>query len=821
MTYETNANSQLISEKIKGAFFPFKVKDILDIILEEYDDGHRLELEFQGTSDEFVELENLVAQFDYPIDLSQSPLFLANARDILPQVVAIFERTRTLLPEELMTDPSVKQFLEASNDRVPLLVLGNYSAGKSTLINALLGQELLPNSDSPATAKLVEISRVPLGQPARLRLGYDGQEFQLEVTETDGMAPASSDLLEALPILEPLVTDCQKQSAVKMFQQVLEVINHLPAEQGALIADLVQIELPLDQEQQVPNLVIFDTPGSNSSSNTTHFEVLQEALTGMSNGLLLFVTDYTSLDTVDNHKLYEELQGIEALDTRFTLLVVNKADQADLSDFDEQAVLQQALPKQLYSEGIYFVSSIMGLGHKLCGQFEDKNYERIFRKSLEEFTRPDSPYYQKLYTYNILPPQLKERRCQEAKELHQDRLYANSGFLSLEQELVTFANTYSPYNKCQQARRYLDELIQKTSQQISNLKLELESDLVLLTNQLEGQKRDLITRTSERYANDWLASSQAYKEHLANHLKTLPKGLDLLDLEERCETYYQEVKGELGLEEQDKQRLDRQHLFMSQVKGLGSQVKLAIQKRDIGVLSDQVEQLQDNVKGTIEERKAYESLKNQAFSQVSALLKQFAQTDYDRQLGHSTQVLFDQSVAFWADHCRALKQTLAQQIGLADELPLDRREALRQLIFDHEAIVWHKKAEDLFEKARLEQGIHFGEKVLFGNSNKIDLPKMVRHYDRDLTAARREVEDRLRQNHQAIADVWSRELMDLIERDIVAFNPNLRKTHESILSQTARIKTYQEQLEQLTACSQEMAALLSFKTTDEEKEDGH
>ena len=38
----------------------------------------------------------------------------------------------------------------------------------------------------------------------------------------------------------------------------------------------------------------------------------------MSNGLSLFVSDYTSLDTVDNENLYEELRSIKEIDDRFT-----------------------------------------------------------------------------------------------------------------------------------------------------------------------------------------------------------------------------------------------------------------------------------------------------------------------------------------------------------------------------------------------------------------------------------------------------------------------------------------------------------------------
>ena len=51
----------------------------------------------------------------------------------------------------------------------------------------------------------------------------------------------------------------------------------------------------------------------------------------------------------------------------------------------------------------------MGLGSKNNGQFINDNYDRIFKKSLNEFNNSQSEYYQELYQYNIVPKQLVSR----------------------------------------------------------------------------------------------------------------------------------------------------------------------------------------------------------------------------------------------------------------------------------------------------------------------------------------------------------------------------------------------------------------------------
>jgi hypothetical protein len=100
----------------------------------------------------------------------------------------------------------------------------------------------------------------------------------------------------------------------------------------------------------------------------------------------------------------------------------------------------------------------MGLGAKNGGVFHDSDCERVYQKSLSEFTDLANPYYQKLYSYNILPSQQKFVQDVQAKE-EKHLLYANSGLYSLEMEIEVFSTKYAAYNKCLQADQYLKYII--------------------------------------------------------------------------------------------------------------------------------------------------------------------------------------------------------------------------------------------------------------------------------------------------------------------------------------------------------------------------
>ena len=89
--------------------------------------------------------------------------------------------------------------------------------------------------------------------------------------------------------------------------------------------------------------------------------VLKEAMANMTNGLPIFLSTPDALDSTDNENLYHIIRDMEELDSRFTMIVVNKADgpglqRRDSTDSEENRILSQAVPRNLYSGGLFYVS---------------------------------------------------------------------------------------------------------------------------------------------------------------------------------------------------------------------------------------------------------------------------------------------------------------------------------------------------------------------------------------------------------------------------------------------------------------------------------
>lgn len=185
-SYEiSDENSKLRKRKYQTGFLPFVAKEILEILLEEY--GNNIELEFEGTSEEFQELESLCLSDEYAskMQLSKGKLQLENAREVLPKIVKVYEKVLPLVESSVDDKKKVKiqleSFADASNEVIPVCVIGNYSSGKSSFINALIGLEILPSNALPTTAKVCKIIQSNTGK-AKITFDIDGQLVTIELS---------------------------------------------------------------------------------------------------------------------------------------------------------------------------------------------------------------------------------------------------------------------------------------------------------------------------------------------------------------------------------------------------------------------------------------------------------------------------------------------------------------------------------------------------------------------------------------------------------------------------------------------------------------
>lgn len=816
---EHDGDSKLLCNELSVGFFPFKAKQIIDVIVSEYSIvGEKVEIEFEGTYDEYRELDSICSQDDYSsaIVLRKSSKYLENARDILPDVIDVFKELSPLVAESVSDKSKIKRELEkfsdASNDVIPICVIGNYSSGKSTFINALIGYELLPSSDEPTTAKIYKISQSRHPDKAAIKFEYGFKSVRIRFSADS--YKFSTDL-EDNPLvvkLKNLLDEIERESIPSKLNRVLDVINgYANREENESISDLIEIEAPFDDDglwgKMWNNFVIFDTPGSNSASNVRHYEVLKKAMEDLSNGLPIFVSEYDSLDSTDNDKLYQDINNMAELDNRFTMIIVNKADAASLkktglTEDDCDRILSLAIPRKLYSGGIYFVSSIMGLGSKNDGDFIDEHNAEVFEDQKNKYIDPNSRFYKQLYRYNILPAQIK-REYDTLSERHRNLLYANSGLYSVEQAIKTFASVYSHYNKCQQSRLFLSKVIQITSDEITEAKRRKEAYKDRIQANLEKEKKALIERLEAQSKKFKAVHQQNYAAAMRDYIAEATVAYTSAELSAMEADYRQAKAEERDVEGRWEDVGESAKSFMD---NLGKNFTNAIKEHSFAAIKRVGTDLSEGLKDIAENFGEWSDTQKDAEQASSDALITTIRDVFTTKIGEAQLLLETQSKAYWTARAEQLKLLLSQIVTNSSALTDERRTELSGIILEYQELAFDARAEAIFDKTAF---LH----RFFGDANRLKIDKLARKYNSEMGQQVLEIYQFFETSHANSFDAWMSSLMATIIENIVEFSPQLHEQAEIIREETARIAELESRMIKLNGYTEQIRRMMDWKET--------
>ena len=800
----TNEDSKLRKATMSNAVFPFQVKKILDVICEEFQaKSEKIELFFEGTPDEYQTLRetlrDVCTEKAYRhITLHKLERALRNARDILPEVTKIFtEKIQPLIDRSVRDDSSLRkdreQFADVSKEAIPICVVGTYSSGKSTFINALIGAEILPSGPQPLTARIHKIENSRQPDRASIKFNYQDEPITIQFQGNDAVKISKfSD--------EPLISELNRTlaetgSLAMRVERILSILNKKDnadnadgvddedSPQKSPIGSLIEITFPFNREgvfgQSRNTYVVFDTPGSNSATNTSHIKVLQEAMQNLSNGLPIYVSTYQQLDTTNNLELCDMIKSMERLDSRYTMIVVNKADDGELPDPPSETknhVLKTKLARSLYAGGIYFVSSIMGLGGKNGGSFINNFYKKTYKTKMNcykincclddedsETTQPDPPRYE----YNVLPEHLQKKAVEESQNCG-NRIFADSGLFCIEQEIETFASKYSPYNKCWQSLLFLNSAIHITEEQIVEKQGQLQKQKEIWDAALDKKQRELKntlaseSKTMQEYACDNFPSAM---QPVSDGLQPSLTNDDLKDVEEKIAQAIREQTDSAGTQESAPQVEPA-----DQPDGANSDDIFAAAKNfgnDIRTFAQDLVTRQKNNWDT----------KNKV---ANSLLETVVEW-FDMDITAAQEELNRASIDYWRDNSEKIKEQLAQTVTESTALSEEQREQLAAVIRNYDIVSFNKQAKAIFVKKNF-----LGLLDLFRW-------QMLRTYSSEFRKGTKSIFDRIQEDHGEIFRAWNVDLLNQIEKNIIAFNPELRNYQQFSDGNQRDIKILEEQ----------------------------
>lgn len=802
---ENNPNSKLLAEEIVKNFFPYKVKQIVEQLVHDYIAGDdALTIVFEGTEDEYHELTEICKGFNNVI-VERSGAFIENARDILPRIVDIFSEVQPIVDRSISSevvrkeiDRDIAKFTDASNDIVPICVLGNYSSGKSTFINALIGQEILPSGDMPVTAKIYKVAPSEDDKKATIKFEYEGNPIGVKISD-DNYEVQSTEGDQLADSIRGALNSNEDGSLSTKVSKCLDVVN----KQRKGVSDLIDLVVPFGRgplSDSKNTFVIFDTPGSNTATYKEHFDILKDAMKNLSNGVPIYVAEYNSLDSCDNEKLYESIKSISQIDARFTMIIVNKADMANIKEESfnremEEMILEQAVPRNLYSGGIYFISSIMGLGSKNDGEFVDDHAAEFFEDNERKYSDPESRRYKQLYRYNIMPEQIKQRICNESEE-EENKILANSGLLAIEHEIVNFAEKYSAYDKCNQSDKYISRIIDATQEEIEKTKATREANKKELEDELEEDKKKLIASMELKSA----LLTEDYKDAYNENLNEYYSKAQFSYTRDQIKNMEQEIQDENKKEHNYFDRVDdareSRDAILDNIQRIG-QKSIGEFVRDLG----------DEIKDVFERQQELQTVKFKVdMETVDELLKQIAD-DFNERLDESITLVTLASRKYWEENAETIKKEQLMLVAESDTLDEEKKRELSDIITTYTTVKFRDDLE--FEREKFEKKIRIFWKTI--DLNKINTKKLTEEYNARFSERVGSATATIREKHSKSFDSWCNRLLDKIRSNIVSYSPKLSERARQIEEETQKIDELINTKNTLHDYSEQIKDLMDWK----------
>ncbi|HAY5960985.1 TPA: dGTPase, partial [Shigella flexneri] len=263
--------------------------------------------------------------------------------------------------------------IKTARREMVLAVVGTMKAGKSTTINAIVGQEILPNRNRPMTSVPTLIRHVPGKTEPVLHLEHIQPVRNLLITLQEKLAtPAGQQVAQTL----------QQTGDTRELLDILTddgwLKNEYHGEEGiftglASLNDLVRLaaamgsEFPFDEYAEVQKLPVIDvefshlvgmdecqgtltlvdTPGPNEAGQPQMEVMMRDQLQKAS--AVLAVMDYTQMNSKADEDVRKELNAIADVSAGRLFVLVNKFDEKDRNGDGADAV-RQKVPAMLNSD---------------------------------------------------------------------------------------------------------------------------------------------------------------------------------------------------------------------------------------------------------------------------------------------------------------------------------------------------------------------------------------------------------------------------------------------------------------------------------------
>lgn len=446
------------------------VESLPDLLFEECNTKD-FKITFHGTTPDYEDMEAMAKEAEAKgihIELEHIP-----AKEIGDKEVAIqevFDEIQNGPFNELRQPDVIKAFDLAKSKDFEVNVVATMSAGKSTLINSLLRQKLMPAKQEACTATITKIK------------DNDADCFMAKVYDKDGT----------------LI-----QTHAELTYETMEQLNANPSVSRIQVEGNISFVTADDV-----SLVLVDTPGPNNSRDPEHKAATYRMLSESSKPLVLYIMNATQLAVNDDYNLLSHVAesmkvgGKQSRD-RF-IFVVNKLDDFKKGEDSVEAAITKVRDylkdNGIENPNIYPASALTALNIRtILANSDDDNDDDVYeaKGKVRKFNRNEEMHFEK---YAPLTPSMRgevedmlAKAVAEGDDNQQALIHA--GIVPIEAAIRMYVQKYA---KTAKIKNIVDTFIKK-----------LES-----TQSFEKTKQEIATNRDEQ--KEILAQIDVIKKKLAS-----------------------------------------------------------------------------------------------------------------------------------------------------------------------------------------------------------------------------------------------------------------------------------------------------------------
>lgn len=454
--------------------------------------------------------------------------------------------------EEFKTKDIQTDFESAISSDFQIVIVAPMSSGKSTLINAILGQELLPEANQATTAIITRIkdddtktqfyvtAKDDQGKVIRFLLNDDGS-FAQDSNKNFIFSPTGKPIEDA-------------EATPELISQLNYAIDPSDPEGKKALVNEATIEGQIEAlPSDTISTVFVDTPGGNNAQNRLHQDIMEDAIHDENKSLILYVFNGTQTGTYDSDDILRQIademrQSRKGKQSRDRILfVANRMDDFNPEKEDYGKYIQNTILPNLEKHGITEPQLFL-VSAKLAKLLRMKRADHPMTKSDRSFLNgkgslfgdiSDGDTRYRLYRYSTISHQLKETYDKELDELiaaNPDKEWIdevaeiNSGVPALEAAIRDYVEKYAVCIKINDAHgKFMTKV--KERKMIEGCKerwASSEKEFERVKNELEEKEKDRDNNKREQRYLEQIKAVSLDEKPIRRYEASLRRDIDSL-----------------------------------------------------------------------------------------------------------------------------------------------------------------------------------------------------------------------------------------------------------------------------------------------------